>query len=47
VVATLDCLLARPERLRAMGAAGRHRVETTHNWTSAAAVVDATLSELG
>jgi phosphatidylinositol alpha-1,6-mannosyltransferase len=39
-------LLADPERLRRLGANGRRRVETTHNWTQAAAVVDRTLDRL-
>jgi phosphatidyl-myo-inositol dimannoside synthase len=39
-------LLADPKRLQALGAAGRRRVEMSHNWTRAAAVVDATLAEL-
>jgi phosphatidylinositol alpha-1,6-mannosyltransferase len=46
LVEALGCLLANPGRLRALGAAGRRRVETTHNWTRAAAVVDAVLGEL-
>ncbi|MCA1645521.1 MAG: glycosyltransferase family 4 protein [Chloroflexi bacterium] len=44
--ATLAALLSDPARMAALGAAGRHRVETTHNWPAAAAVVDATLAEL-
>jgi phosphatidylinositol alpha-1,6-mannosyltransferase len=36
-------LLEDPARLRAMGEAGRRRVETTHNWTRAAAVVEVAL----
>ena len=43
---TIRELLADPARLEAMGAAGRHRVETTHNWQAAAAVVDATLADI-
>ena len=43
VASAIGGLLADPERLRSMGEAGRRRVETTHNWTSAAAVVDASL----
>jgi phosphatidylinositol alpha-1,6-mannosyltransferase len=39
-------LLADPARLQALGAAGRRRVETTHNWQAAAAVVDASLHAL-
>ncbi|HEX8966309.1 MAG TPA: glycosyltransferase, partial [Chloroflexota bacterium] len=42
----LGSLLADPGRLDRMGAAGRLRVETSHNWTRAAAVVDATLDQL-
>jgi phosphatidyl-myo-inositol dimannoside synthase len=43
---TIRSLLADPARLHAMGAAGRKRVETTHNWQTAAAVVDAALVDL-
>lgn len=43
---TLEALLIDPERLRRMGEAGRKRVETTHNWSRAAAVVDQTLARL-
>jgi phosphatidylinositol alpha-1,6-mannosyltransferase len=39
-------LLSDPERLRQLGEAGRQRVQTTHNWTRAAEVVDATLARL-
>jgi phosphatidylinositol alpha-1,6-mannosyltransferase len=39
-------LLADPPRMRRLGEAGRQRVETTHNWTRAAATVDATLASL-
>jgi phosphatidyl-myo-inositol dimannoside synthase len=39
-------LLADAGRLEALGAAGRERVETTHNWSRAAAVVDDTLASL-
>jgi phosphatidylinositol alpha-1,6-mannosyltransferase len=42
----VDALLRQPARLRALGEAGRRRVETTHNWARAAAVVDATLAQL-
>ena len=45
VASAIEALLREPERLRAMGAAGRHRVATTHNWVQAARVVDATLAE--
>ncbi len=43
---TIRELLADPARLQSLGAAGRRRVETTHNWQAAAAVVDATLAEI-
>ncbi|MDQ6673617.1 MAG: glycosyltransferase family 4 protein [Chloroflexota bacterium] len=46
VAETLGALLSDPTRLQALGAAGRKRVETTHNWSRAAAVVDATLADL-
>jgi phosphatidylinositol alpha-1,6-mannosyltransferase len=46
VSAALSQLLADHARMARLGKAGRDRVETTHNWTSAAAVVDAALSEL-
>jgi phosphatidylinositol alpha-1,6-mannosyltransferase len=39
-------LLRDPERLRELGAAGRRRVETTHNWARAAQAVDAALAYL-
>jgi phosphatidylinositol alpha-1,6-mannosyltransferase len=39
-------LLADPDRMRRMGEAGRRRVETTHNWSRAAEVVDRTLARL-
>jgi phosphatidylinositol alpha-1,6-mannosyltransferase len=41
----ISSLLADPARLTALGAAGRRRVETTHNWQAAAAVVDAALAD--
>jgi phosphatidylinositol alpha-1,6-mannosyltransferase len=47
VTQTIRALLADPHRLQALGAAGRQRVETTHNWARAAAVVDQTLAGLG
>jgi phosphatidyl-myo-inositol dimannoside synthase len=47
VANAITSLLANPERLTAFGAAGRERVETTHNWSRAAAVVDHTLAHLG
>ena len=40
-------LLDDPARLQSLGAAGRRRVETTHNWQAAASAVDATLHALG
>ena len=46
VAQTISSLLTNPRRLHAMGAAGRERVETTHNWARAAAVVDQTLASL-
>ena len=39
-------LLQDPERLRMLGAHGRARVENTHNWSRAAAVVDEVLAQL-
>jgi phosphatidylinositol alpha-1,6-mannosyltransferase len=42
----LRSLLADPVRREALGAAGRQRLETTHNWQAAANVVDATLADL-
>ncbi|HEY3061204.1 MAG TPA: glycosyltransferase family 4 protein [Chloroflexota bacterium] len=46
VTRALQTLLAEPDRLRRMGDAGRRRVETTHNWQRAAAVVDQVLDRL-
>jgi phosphatidylinositol alpha-1,6-mannosyltransferase len=46
VASAVGALLADPEQMRRLGAAGRRRVETTHNWTRAAATVDATLASL-
>jgi glycosyltransferase involved in cell wall biosynthesis len=46
VAFALSALLADPSRMHQLGAAGRRRVEMTHNWTRAAAVVDATLAAL-
>jgi phosphatidyl-myo-inositol dimannoside synthase len=43
---TIASLLADPRRLQSLGAAGRERVETTHNWARAAAVLDQTLASL-
>jgi len=44
VADAIDALLSDPPRMRRLGEAGRQRVETTHNWNHAAAVVDATLA---
>jgi phosphatidylinositol alpha-1,6-mannosyltransferase len=46
IAAALSGLLADPERLRRLGEAGRKRVETTHNWSTAAAVVDSVLDQI-
>jgi len=46
VVDAIQSLLGDPDRLQMLGAAGRRRVETSHNWASAAAVVDRTLWRL-
>ncbi len=46
VAETITALLSDPTRLKALGAAGRQRVETSHNWSRAAAVVDQTLASL-
>jgi phosphatidylinositol alpha-1,6-mannosyltransferase len=46
VAETINFLLSNPHRLEELGAAGRARVETTHNWSRAAAVVDQTLASL-
>jgi phosphatidyl-myo-inositol dimannoside synthase len=46
VAVSISSLLTNPRRLQALGAAGRERVETTHNWARAAAVVDQTLAGL-
>jgi len=46
VASAIASLLDDPARMQQLGAAGRRRVETTHNWTNAAAVVDATLDGL-
>jgi phosphatidylinositol alpha-1,6-mannosyltransferase len=45
IVAAVEGLLSDPSRLRAMGEAGKQRVERTHNWTRAAEAVDAVLAE--
>jgi len=45
-VAAVASLQADAGRIQRLSAAGRRRVETTHNWTRAAAVVDATLDGL-
>jgi phosphatidyl-myo-inositol dimannoside synthase len=46
VAASILSLLDNPSRLVAMGAAGRRRVETSHNWQRAATVVDEVLTGL-
>jgi phosphatidylinositol alpha-1,6-mannosyltransferase len=46
VAGAIGSLLADPQRLQALGSAGRTRVETSHNWTLAAATIDATLAAL-
>jgi phosphatidyl-myo-inositol dimannoside synthase len=47
VADALRSLLNDAARLRQMGEAGRRRVEMTHNWSQAAAVVEAVLARLG
>jgi len=46
IAAAIAGLLGNAARLQAMGAAGRRRVETAHNWTRAAAVLDTVLAEV-
>ena len=46
VAHAISTLLADPARRTALGAAGRARVATTHNWQQAAAAVDAILERL-
>jgi phosphatidyl-myo-inositol dimannoside synthase len=46
VADAIGALLADPARLGRLGAAGRLRVESTHNWVCAARVVDQTLASL-
>jgi phosphatidylinositol alpha-1,6-mannosyltransferase len=46
VACSIAALLDDRNRLEQLGAAGRRRVETSHNWTMAARVVDATLAEI-
>jgi phosphatidyl-myo-inositol dimannoside synthase len=46
IATALAALVADQPRLQRMGEAGRRRVETTHNWTRAAAVVDQVLDRL-
>jgi phosphatidylinositol alpha-1,6-mannosyltransferase len=46
IAQTLRDLLADPDRLRALGEAGRRRVESTHNWTTAAGVIQGVLERL-
>jgi phosphatidyl-myo-inositol dimannoside synthase len=47
VAEAIASLLGDPARVQQLGAAGRQRVETTHNWSRAAQVVDRTLASLG
>jgi phosphatidylinositol alpha-1,6-mannosyltransferase len=46
VAETIASLLGDRQRLQLLGAAGRKRVEGSHNWTCAAAVIDRTLAAL-
>ena len=46
VADAIRSLLADPDRLQTLGAAGRRRVETSHNWANAAAVIDRSLWRL-
>ncbi len=46
VQAAIGSLLNEPGRMAALGAQGRARVETSHNWSGAAATVDAILDGL-
>jgi phosphatidylinositol alpha-1,6-mannosyltransferase len=46
VADAIRSLLLDPRRSQALGAAGRHRVATTHNWARAAAAVDAAFAEI-
>ena len=46
IASALNALLGDPERLRRLGEAGRMRVETTHNWSAAAGVVDGVLDQI-
>jgi len=46
VATAVASLLDDRPRLQALGAAGRQRVEISHNWACAARVVDATLAQL-
>jgi phosphatidylinositol alpha-1,6-mannosyltransferase len=46
VQAAIGSLLKDPGKLNELGASGRARVESTHNWSRAAATVDATLDSL-
>ena len=46
VASAINSLLRDPARLAELGCAGRQRVEASHNWAHAAAVVDATLADL-
>jgi phosphatidylinositol alpha-1,6-mannosyltransferase len=46
VAGAINALVSDRPTLESLGAAGRRRVESAHNWTRAAAVVDATLAAL-
>jgi phosphatidylinositol alpha-1,6-mannosyltransferase len=46
VAEAINSLLADQPKLQELGAAGRRRVESTHNWACAAAALDATLEAL-
>jgi len=46
VTEAISSLLNNPEHIQALGVAGRARVQTTHNWSRAAAVLDHTLTSL-
>jgi phosphatidylinositol alpha-1,6-mannosyltransferase len=46
VRAAIGSLLNEPGRMAELGSKGRARVETTHNWSQAAATLDATLDSL-
>jgi phosphatidylinositol alpha-1,6-mannosyltransferase len=46
VAAAIQGLVGDPHRLRRLGEQGRRRVETTHNWRTAAARLDDLLRHL-